>query len=57
MSDHPDQDSSASQAHGIPDAACEAEPLGLPTSDRHHTETSPARQGGNPDAEKHRNTP
>jgi hypothetical protein len=57
MSDQPDHDTSTTQAHGIPDAACEAEPVGLPTSDRHHTETSPAVKGGKQDAEKHRHAP
>jgi hypothetical protein len=57
MSDQTAQDSSAATpAHGIPDGACDAEPKGLPTSDRHHTETSAAERGGNADAEKHRHT-
>jgi hypothetical protein len=43
-------------AHGIPEAACDAEPTGLPTSDRHYTETSAAGKGGSENAEKHRHT-
>ena len=32
--------------HGVPHPACEEEPTGLPTSDRHHSETAPADTGG-----------
>ncbi len=39
--------------HGVPSAAGEAEPMGLPTSDRHHAETAPASTGGNADVAKH----
>jgi hypothetical protein len=43
--------------HGVPDGATEDEPKGLPTSDRHHTETAPADGGGNAEAPKHQHTP
>ena len=39
--------------HGVPDQACDAEPTGLPTSDRHHTETTPADRGGSAETPKH----
>ena len=39
--------------HGVPSEAAEAEPMGLPTSDRHHSETAPAVRGGDADAAKH----
>jgi hypothetical protein len=32
--------------HGVPPGACEDEPKGLPTSDRHLAETSAAENGG-----------
>jgi hypothetical protein len=39
--------------HGVPDAAGDAQPMGLPSSDRHESETAPAENGGNADAPKH----
>jgi hypothetical protein len=29
--------------HGVPEQSLEEEPLGMPTSDRHHTEITPAK--------------
>jgi len=43
--------------HGVPDEATSAEPTGLPTSDRHHSETAPHEDGGNADAPKHKHEP
>lgn len=37
----PDPD--ASKGHGMPPGATDDEPTGLPDSDRHHTETGPAK--------------
>jgi hypothetical protein len=42
--------------HGVPDAATEAEPTGLPSSDRYHTETAPHKDGGDAEAPKHEHT-
>jgi hypothetical protein len=39
--------------HGVPSEAGDAEPMGLPSSDRHHSETAPAEKGGNSDVLKH----
>ena len=39
--------------HGVPQPACEEEPTGLPTSDRHHSETAPADTGGSAKTPKH----
>lgn len=36
------------QTHGIPDGAGDAEPKGRPTSDRHETETAPAKEQPGP---------
>jgi hypothetical protein len=52
-----DTTESPQRHHGVPDAAGDAEPTGLPTSDRHHTETAPADNGGDADAPKHRHSP
>jgi hypothetical protein len=43
--------------HGIPDPATDAEPTGLPTSDRHHSETAPHKDGGDKDVPKHKHAP
>ncbi len=37
----PDGTSPNTGEHGIPDGAKDEEATGLPTSDRHHTETTP----------------
>ena len=39
--------------HGVPAGACEEQPTGLPTSDRHHSETAPAEGGGSASTPKH----
>ncbi len=44
-------------SHGIPDQASEAQPTGLPTSDRHHSETASHDKGGDAEAPKHSHTP
>jgi len=43
--------------HGVPHPACEEEPTGLPTSDRHHSETAPADTGGSAKTPKHDHNP
>jgi hypothetical protein len=43
--------------HGVPDAATDAEPTGLPTSDRHYSETAPHEDGGSADTPKHQHEP
>lgn len=52
-----DKESGKVSQHGVPAGACEDEPKGLPTSDRHYSETSVADNGGNAEAEKHRHVP
>jgi len=42
--------------HGVPAPACDEEPKGTPTSDRHLSETAPAEKGGDAGAPKHRHT-
>lgn len=39
--------------HGVPTGATEEIPMGLPTSDRHHSETAPSRTGGDAETPKH----
>jgi hypothetical protein len=39
--------------HGIPIHATDEEPTGLPTSDRHLTETTPHEEGGDASRAKH----
>ncbi len=39
--------------NGVPVHATDEEPTGLPTSDRHLSETAAAADGGNADAPKH----
>lgn len=53
----PDENDQEIPRHGIPSGACDDEPKGLPTSDRHLSETSAAEKGGDADAEKHRHGP
>lgn len=43
--------------HGVPEPATEALPTGLPTSDRHHSETAGHEKGGAAKAPKHSHTP
>jgi hypothetical protein len=58
MERHSRSDSTCGSAgHGVPDPATQDEPTGLPTSDRHHSETAPHVQGGDADAPKHSHTP
>jgi hypothetical protein len=37
------QNPDAIKEHGVPEQTLEEEPMGLPTSDRHHTEITPAK--------------
>ncbi len=45
---NPDTSPLPGQSYGIPDAATDAEPMGLPNSDRHATETEPAEKQPGP---------
>ena len=40
---NPVQDPHPGMPHGIPEGATDTEATGLPTSDRQHTETTPAK--------------
>jgi hypothetical protein len=41
MADH--QNPEPIKQHGVPEQTLEEVPMGLPSSDRHHTETTPAK--------------